>query len=100
MKILAIMLKDLRLVTRDRSAFAFLLAVPIVVIMVVAETNSGGGTKSILFPVVNEDQGPVANALIKVFSQHLTCARLAVRPLTSWWQSATRLRPPSFCRPE
>lgn len=49
MKILAIMLKDLRLVTRDRSAFAFLLAVPIVVIMVVAETNSGGGTKSILF---------------------------------------------------
>ena len=71
MKILAIMLKDLRLVTRDRSAFAFLLAVPIVVIMVVAETNSGGGTKSILFPVVNEDQGPVANALIKVFSQHL-----------------------------
>ena len=31
MKILAVMLKDLRLVARDRSAFAFLLAVPIVV---------------------------------------------------------------------
>jgi len=71
MKILAIMLKDLRLVTRDRSALAFLLVVPIVVILVVAETRSGDGTRSIVFPVVNEDQGPVANALINVFSEHL-----------------------------
>jgi ABC-2 type transport system permease protein len=71
MKILAVMLKDLRLVLRDRTAFASLLAVPIVVIMVVAATNSGDSTKTILFPVVNEDQGPVANALIKVFSEHL-----------------------------
>ena len=67
MKILAVMLKDLRLVARDRSAFAFLLAVPIVVILVVAGSTSGDGTGSIVFPVVNEDQGPVANALIKVF---------------------------------
>lgn len=71
MKILAVMLKDLRLVFRDRSALAFLLAVPIVVILVVAETRSGDGTGSIVFPVVNEDQGPVANALIKVFNEHL-----------------------------
>jgi ABC-type multidrug transport system permease subunit len=71
MKILAVMLKDLRLVARDRSAFAFLLAVPIVVILVVAGSNSGDGTRSIVFPVVNEDQGPVATALIRVFSQHL-----------------------------
>jgi linearmycin/streptolysin S transport system permease protein len=71
MRMLAIMLKDLRLVARDRSAFAFLLAVPIVVILVVAETASGGGTRSIVFPVVNEDQGPVANALIKVFNRYL-----------------------------
>jgi ABC-type multidrug transport system permease subunit len=71
MKILAIMLKDLRLVSRDRWAFAFLLAVPIIVILVVAETRSGDGTRNIVFPVVNEDQGPVANALIKVFSEHL-----------------------------
>jgi ABC-2 type transport system permease protein len=66
-----IMTKDLRLIVRDRSALAFLLIVPIVVILVVAVTQSGEGTKSILFPVVNEDQGPVANVLIKAFRKHL-----------------------------
>ncbi len=71
MKIIAVILKDLRLVTRDRSALAFLLVVPIVVIMAVATTRSGDGTKNIVFPVVNEDQGPVANALIHVFSRYL-----------------------------
>ncbi len=71
MKLLRIMLKDLRLITRDRSAVVFLLLVPIVVIFVVATTQSEAGSESILFPVVNEDQGPVANALIKVFRKHL-----------------------------
>jgi len=72
MRMLRIMLKDLRLIARDRSALAFLLLVPMVIILVVAETQSGEGSQSILFPVVNEDQGPVANALIKVFREHLT----------------------------
>jgi ABC-2 type transport system permease protein len=70
-KVLYVTLKDLRLLARDRSALVSLLIVPIVVILVVAETQSGGGSHSIVFPVVNEDQGPVANALIKVFRQHL-----------------------------
>jgi len=72
MRLLRITLKDLRLLTRDRSALVFLLIVPMVIILVVAETQSGEGSQSILFPVVNEDQGPVANALIKVFREHLT----------------------------
>jgi ABC-2 type transport system permease protein len=71
-KLLRIMLKDLRLLARDRSAVAFLVVVPMVIILVVAETQSGMGSQGILFPVVNEDQGPVANALIKVFKEHLT----------------------------
>jgi ABC-2 type transport system permease protein len=71
MKAITIMLKDLRLIARDRSALAVMLAVPIVVILVVAAAQSGAGTRSIVFPVVNEDQGPVANALIKVFRKHL-----------------------------
>jgi ABC-type multidrug transport system permease subunit len=70
-KLLRVMLKDLRLIVRDRSALAFLVLVPMVIILVVAETQSGQGSQSILFPVVNEDQGPVANALIKVFREHL-----------------------------
>src|SRR5712672_4555917 len=72
MKIFAIMLKDLRLISRDRFALASLLIVPIVVIVVVASaTQSGDGSESILFPVVNEDQGPVATALIRAFREHL-----------------------------
>jgi hypothetical protein len=72
MKALAVMLKDLRLITRDRFALASLLIVPIVVIVDVATaTQSGEGSKSILFPIVNEDQGPVASAFIRVFREHL-----------------------------
>ena len=71
MKLLRIMLKDLRLISRDYSAFVSILIVPLVIIFVVAETQSGEGTESIVFPIVNEDQGPVANALIKVFKKHL-----------------------------
>jgi ABC-type multidrug transport system permease subunit len=72
MKIAAVTLKDLRLICRDRFGLVALLAVPLVVIIVVASaTHSGAGSKGILFPVVNEDQGPVATALIRVFRRHL-----------------------------
>jgi ABC-type multidrug transport system permease subunit len=71
-KTLSVMIKDLRLIWRDRFGLAALLLVPIVVIMVIAAaTQSGDGSKSILFPVVNEDQGPVATALIRAFREHL-----------------------------
>jgi len=66
------MLKDLRLIVRDRSGLIALLVVPIVVIIVVASaTQSGDGSKSIVFPIVNEDQGPVATAVIRAFREHL-----------------------------
>ena len=72
MKTVAMMMKDLRLICRDRYGLIALLVVPIVVIMVVAAaTQSGDGSKSILFPVVNADQGPVATALIRPFREHL-----------------------------
>jgi ABC-type multidrug transport system permease subunit len=66
------MWKDLRLIGRDRVGLIGMLVVPIVVIMVIAvATQSGNGSKSIVFPVVNEDQGPVATALISSFRKHL-----------------------------
>jgi hypothetical protein len=75
-KTLAVMLKDLRLISRDHFGLAGLLVVPIVVIVVIAAaTQSGDGSKGIVFPVVNEDQGPVATALIRAFREHLECAR-------------------------
>ena len=79
MNLFRVMMKDLRLLSRDRSALVFLLLVPMVVIFVIAETQSESGSKSILFPIVNEDQGPVANALIKVFREHLD-VRIMDRP--------------------
>lgn len=67
-----IALKDLRLIARDRFAVVSLLIVPIVVITAVASaTQFGEGSKSILFPIVNEDQGPAATALIREFRKHL-----------------------------
>lgn len=72
MKTLAVMLKDLRVIGRDRFGLVGLLVVPIVVIMVIAvATQSGNGSKNIVFAVVNEDQGPVATALISAFRKHL-----------------------------
>jgi len=70
-KLLRVMLKDLRLIARDYSALISLLLVPMIVIIVVAETTGGDGTKSIVLPVVNEDQGPVANVLLKTLREHL-----------------------------
>ena len=51
MKTLAVMLKDLRLISRDHLGLAGLLVVPIVVIVVIATaTQSGDGSKGIVFP--------------------------------------------------
>jgi len=72
MKTIAVMLKDLRLICRDRIGLLGLLIVPIVVIMVIAiATQSSNSGKSIVFPVVNEDEGPIATALIDSFRKHL-----------------------------
>jgi len=69
-KLLWVVRKDLRLIARDRSALVSLVIVPIIVILVVAETQ-GGGSSNIVLPIINDDEGPVANALIKVFREHL-----------------------------
>ena len=72
MKTLTVMLKDLRLISRDYFGLIGLLVVPLIVIVVIATaTQSGDGSTSIIFPVVNEDQGPVATALIREFRKHL-----------------------------
>ncbi len=67
----AVFLKDLRIILRDRWALLFFILVPIVVISIIAAAlfDSDEGPK-LLVPVVNEDQGPVANAFIKLLSKH------------------------------
>jgi ABC-type multidrug transport system permease subunit len=71
-KLIAVMFKDLRLISRDYPGLIALLVVPIIVITVIASaTQSGSVTKSIIFPVVDEDQGPAATALIRELHEHL-----------------------------
>src|SRR5262249_41257934 len=69
--LLAIALKDLRLIARDRAAVLFTLLVPIVVITIVAETLGGHDGGSILLPVVNEDEGPGAEVLTETLRKHV-----------------------------
>ncbi|HZR83754.1 MAG TPA: ABC transporter permease [Candidatus Binatia bacterium] len=68
---IAVFLKDLKLIVRDRWAALFSLLVPIVVITIIAEAlfHSEGGPR-LLIPVVNDDQGPVANTFIKLLGKH------------------------------
>jgi ABC-2 type transport system permease protein len=68
---IAVFLKDLKLIARDRWAVVFSLLVPIVVITIIAQAlfHSDGGPR-LLIPVVNDDQGPVANTFIKLLGKH------------------------------
>ena len=70
MKALALASKDLRLLLRDRTALLFNLAVPMLVISIVAVSLGGGGAGLVL-PVVNEDEGPVAEALLETLRGHV-----------------------------
>jgi ABC-2 type transport system permease protein len=71
LSLLTVMLKDLRLILRDRAALAFLAAVPVVLITIIASAVAGTDSGSLLLPVVNEDQGPVAEVLLESLRGHL-----------------------------
>ena len=66
-----ITLKDLLLVVRDRPALLFLLLVPFVVVGIIAATLGGDEGGKIRLPVVNQDQGPVAEVLLESLRKHL-----------------------------
>src|SRR2546422_8990017 len=68
---LAVFRKDLRIFVRDRWALLFAVAVPMLVVTIIAEAlfHSGSGPR-LLVPVVNEDGGPVATTFIKLLGEH------------------------------
>src|SRR5215813_8430681 len=68
---IAVFLKDLKLIVRDRWAALFSVLVPIVVITIIAEAlfHSDGGPR-LLIPAVDDDQGPVATTFIKLLGKH------------------------------
>ena len=71
MSLLTITSKDLRLVARDRPALLFIVAVPVVVITIIASALASTDSGSLMLPVVNEDQGPVAEALLESLRGHV-----------------------------
>lgn len=68
---IAMFIKDLRIILRDRWAALFSVVVPVIVITIIAEAlfASGEGPK-LTVPVVNEDLGPVATAFVKLLREH------------------------------
>ena len=71
MTALRIALKDLRLLARDRAALLFTVLVPLMVISIVAGTLGGSGAGTVVLPVVNRDEGPVATALLEALREHV-----------------------------
>ncbi len=66
MSLVVVAAKDLRLMLRDRGTLAFTMLVPVVVITIGAASLSGGDlSKNLVLPVVNDDEGPVAQVLIE-----------------------------------
>src|SRR5262245_66665077 len=68
---LAVFRKDLRIFLRDRSALAFALLMPIIVITVIAQGlfHADDGP-NLLVPIVNDDGGPFASTFIKLLGEH------------------------------
>ena len=71
MGLLTVASKDLRLILRDRPALLFQAAVPVVVITIIASALAGSDSTSLLLPVVNEDEGPVAELLLESLREHV-----------------------------
>lgn len=98
MKLLRVTAKDLRLILRDRWAAVSLLFVPIVIILVIAETQSGEGSSTILFPIVDDDQGPVANVLVRTLREHLD-VRVVDRETAERWVALENRAPAMLVLP-
>ncbi len=97
--LLAIAWKDLRLIARDRAALLFLVLVPFVVVTVLAEALAGSDTGSLLLPVVNEDDGPVASVLIEALGEHANVVEVS-RSEAEYLVSGKKTAPAAIVIPE
>jgi ABC-type Na+ efflux pump permease subunit len=88
-----ITLKDLLLVVRDRPALLFLVLVPLVVVGIIAATLGMETGGNIRLPVVNQDQGPVAEVLLEFLRKHLEVIEVGRCAPKPWWERRTRRRP-------
>jgi len=71
----AVFLKDLRLLLRDASALVLSLLAPIAMITILTLGRSeGSDPPRPLVPIVDKDEGPVAGAFIELLGQHASVA--------------------------
>lgn len=70
---IAVFANELRLLLRDRGAILWLVLGPVIVMSVItaARYQSGKGPQ-LLLPIVNEDQGPVSRAFVKLLADRAT----------------------------
>lgn len=70
---IAVFANELRLLLRDRGAILWLVLGPLIVMSVVTGVRyqSGKGPQ-LLLPIVDEDQGPVARAFVKLLAERAT----------------------------
>jgi ABC-type multidrug transport system permease subunit len=70
---LAIFLKDLRMIVCDRSALILTLIAPLILITVITQARHRSAHAPLpLVPVVNLDGGPAANAFVEILGRHAT----------------------------
>lgn len=73
-----VFLNEIRLLLRDRGAVLWLLVGPILVItLITAARYQGSVLPRVLLPVVNEDQGPVARAFIKLLADRADAVEMS-----------------------
>ncbi len=68
--VLALFLKDLRLLSRDRRALIVALAGPLLAIAIIATVVHRNQALGIRLPVVNEDQGRVARTFTQLLEEY------------------------------
>jgi ABC-2 type transport system permease protein len=75
---LAVFINEMRLLSRDRMAIVWLLIAPLLCITIIAAAryDSGAGPR-VPLPVVDEDQGPVASAFIKLLGERADVTRMS-----------------------
>jgi len=67
---LAVFLKDLLMLRRDRGSLFISLVVPILMVTIIAQALHHEDEPRIRIPVVDEDQGPVATTFRKLLGEH------------------------------
>ena len=74
---IAVFLKDLLMLRRDRGALVISLFVPLLMITVISQALHHDDDPLMRLPVVNEDQGPVASTFIKLLAEHADVAEVS-----------------------